>query len=73
MMIATFHPETARSGSAYRAARLALLRRQMMRHFKRTDVSAEKVEQALARLAEANTLVDRLARRPLDGFGDVRK
>lgn len=64
MMIATFHPETARSGPVYRAARLALLREQMLRHFKRTDVSAKKVEQALARLAEANSLVGRLARHP---------
>ncbi|UDL87013.1 hypothetical protein LGH82_17495 [Mesorhizobium sp. PAMC28654] len=63
-MIATLHPETAKSGPVYRAARLALLRQQMLRHFKRTDASAEKVEQALARLAEANPLVDRLAQHP---------
>ena len=63
MIVATLHPETARSGSVYRAARLALLQQQMMRHFKRTDASAEKVEQALARLAEANPLTDWLAHR----------
>jgi hypothetical protein len=34
----------------------------MIRHIKRTDASAQKVEQALASLAEANAPMDRLAR-----------
>jgi hypothetical protein len=62
MRLATLHLETARYGDVYRAARLALLRQQMVRHIKRTDRSAEKVEQALVRLAEANAPVERLAR-----------
>jgi len=62
MMIATLHPETGKSGPAYRAVRLALLRRQLMRHFKRTDASAEKVEQALAKLVEATPLEGQTAR-----------
>ncbi|PZV38992.1 hypothetical protein [Mesorhizobium kowhaii] len=62
MRLATLHLETARYGDAYRAARLALLRQQVVRHIKRTDVSAQKVEQALATLAEANAPMDRLAR-----------
>ncbi|MER8392037.1 hypothetical protein NKH10_09025 [Mesorhizobium sp. M1340] len=61
MMLATLHLETARYGDEYRVARLALLRQQMIRHIKRTDASAQKVEQSLARFAEANTLGDRLA------------
>ncbi|PAP92851.1 hypothetical protein CIT31_25005 [Mesorhizobium wenxiniae] len=62
MRLATLHLETARYGDVYRAARLALLRQQIVRHIKRTDRSAQKVEQALARLAEANAPVERLAR-----------
>ncbi|RWL15184.1 MAG: hypothetical protein E5X83_23390 [Mesorhizobium sp.] len=62
MRLATLHLETARYGDVYRAARLALLRQQMVRHIKRTDRSAQKVEQALVRLAEANAPVERLAR-----------
>ena len=62
-MIATFDLETARmNGDVYRAARLALLRQQVMRHIERTDASAQKVEQALARFAEANQLADLRAR-----------
>ncbi|WP_245454966.1 hypothetical protein [Mesorhizobium sp. M9A.F.Ca.ET.002.03.1.2] len=49
-------------GDVYRAARLALLRQQIVRHIKRTDRSAQKVEQALARLVEANAPVELLAR-----------
>jgi hypothetical protein len=62
MRLATLHLETARYGDVYRAARLALLRQQMVRHIKRTDRSAQKVEQALVRLAEANAPVERRAR-----------
>ncbi|RWP39385.1 MAG: hypothetical protein EOR05_34040 [Mesorhizobium sp.] len=61
MRLATLHLETAKYGDVYRAARLALLRQQIIRHIKRTDASAQKVEQALARLAEANAPIDRLA------------
>ncbi|RWC39329.1 MAG: hypothetical protein EOS28_26745 [Mesorhizobium sp.] len=61
MRLATLHLETARYGDVYRAARLAVLRQQMVRHIKRTDRSAQKVEQALVRLAEANAPVERLA------------
>lgn len=61
MRLATLHLETARYGDEYRAARLALLKRQMIRHIKRAEASAQKVEQALARLAEANTLGDQRA------------
>jgi hypothetical protein len=56
MQLATLHLETAKYGDAYRAARLAMLRHQMVQHIERTDASAQEVEQALARLAEANTL-----------------
>lgn len=59
-MIATLHLELR--NDVYRAAMLVLLRQQMIRHNKRTDASAEKVEQALARLAEANAPMDRLRR-----------
>ncbi|RWH76872.1 MAG: hypothetical protein EOQ86_19810 [Mesorhizobium sp.] len=62
MRLATLHLETARYGDLYRAERLARLRQQMIRHIKRTDASAQKVEQALASLAEANAPMDRLAR-----------
>ncbi|TIL88933.1 MAG: hypothetical protein E5Y73_22215 [Mesorhizobium sp.] len=58
MRLATLDLETAIHGDEYRAARLALLKRQMIRRIKRADASAQKVEQALARLAEANTLGD---------------
>jgi hypothetical protein len=63
MRLATLHLETAEFGDVYRAARLVLLKQQIIRHIKRTDASAQKVEQALAMLAEANALTDRLARR----------
>ncbi|TIR29433.1 MAG: hypothetical protein E5X64_16955 [Mesorhizobium sp.] len=62
MRLATLHLETARYGDLYRAERLARLRQQMIRHIKRTDASAQKVEQALASLAEANAPMHRLAR-----------
>ncbi|RWQ31714.1 MAG: hypothetical protein EOS21_31790 [Mesorhizobium sp.] len=62
MRLATLHLETAKYSDVYRAARLALLRQQIIRHIKRTYASAQKVEQALARLAEANVPMDRLAR-----------
>ena len=58
-MIATFDLEAARNGNVYRAARLAMLTQQVMRHIERTDASAQKVEQVLATLAEANALVRR--------------
>ncbi|SJM33999.1 hypothetical protein [Mesorhizobium delmotii] len=61
MRLATLHLKTARYGDEYRAARFVLLRQQILRHIKRTDASAQKVEQALARLAEANTLGDQRA------------
>ncbi|RJT36126.1 hypothetical protein D3227_20645 [Mesorhizobium waimense] len=67
MRLATLHLETARYGDVYRAEMLAKLRRQVVRHIKRTDASAQKVEEALARLTEANAPTDRLAqygRRP---------
>ncbi|MFB9982817.1 hypothetical protein ACFSQQ_26175 [Mesorhizobium kowhaii] len=57
MMIAAFDLETARNGNVYRAARLAMLTQQMMLHIERTDASAQKVEQVLATLAEANALM----------------
>lgn len=53
MMIAT-HSEIASHGEVYRAARLEHLARRMMRHIERTDAWAHEVEQALAKLAEAN-------------------
>jgi len=56
-MIATFDLEAARNGNVYRAARLAMLTQQTLRHIERTDASAQKVEQALATLAEANALM----------------
>ena len=59
MMIATFNLETARNGDVYRAARLAMLTQQVIRHIERTGASAQKVEQVLATLAEANALVRR--------------
>ncbi|ESX62754.1 hypothetical protein X759_34175 [Mesorhizobium sp. LSHC420B00] len=62
MRLATLHLETARYGDVFRAARLARVRRQMVRHIERTDRSAQKVEQALAKLTEANAPMDRLTR-----------
>ena len=62
MMIPTLNPEIARSGPIYRQARLALLRHQLMQHFESTDSAAEKVEDALAKLSNANA-IDRLAPR----------
>ncbi|RWO79922.1 MAG: hypothetical protein EOS18_15480 [Mesorhizobium sp.] len=63
MRLATLHLEIASYGDVYRAARLVRLRQQMIRHIKRTGAAAQKVEQALASLAEANAPMDRLARR----------
>lgn len=60
-MIATFDIETAKHSGMYRAARLALLTHQVMHHIELTDSAGEKVEQALARLAEANARADRSA------------
>ncbi|WP_095203391.1 hypothetical protein [Mesorhizobium carmichaelinearum] len=56
MMIPTFplNPEIARSGPIYRAARLALLRHELMLSFKDTDAAAQKVERAVAKLSKAN-------------------
>ncbi len=56
-----FNLETQRNGDMHRAARLAMLRHQVVHHIERTDASAQKVEQALAKLAEANELGYRLA------------
>ncbi|WP_171883272.1 MULTISPECIES: hypothetical protein [Mesorhizobium] len=39
--------------AAYRAAKLAVLRKLMVKHIERTDAQARSVEQALAVLAEA--------------------
>ena len=39
--------------AAYRAAKLAVLRKLMVKHIERTDAQAQNVEQALAVLAEA--------------------
>lgn len=57
----TFNLEIQRSGDMHRAARLAMLRHQVVHHIERTDASAQKVEQALARFVEANKLGYRLA------------
>ncbi len=57
----TFNLETQRNGDMHRAARLAMLRHQVVHHIERTDASAQKVEQALAKLAEANEPGYRLA------------
>lgn len=54
MFIASFDLQSKRTGSVYRAARLAMLRSQLVRHIERTDAAARKVEQVLADLAEAN-------------------
>ena len=42
----------------HREAKLALLRLQVMQRMQRTDLSAQNVEEALARLAEANAPTD---------------
>jgi hypothetical protein len=54
-MIPTFplNPEIARSGPIYRQARLALLEHELGRSFADTDAAAERVEPAVAKLAEA--------------------
>ncbi|TSE07591.1 hypothetical protein C1D09_018845 [Mesorhizobium intechi] len=49
------NPETARSGPIYRAARLALLRHELMLSFKDTDAAAQKVERAVDKLAKVST------------------
>jgi len=59
MMIATFDVETGRHSEVYRAAKLALLTHQVVRHIELTDAAAQKVEQALMTLAEANARADR--------------
>jgi hypothetical protein len=48
------NPEIARSGPIYRAARLALLRHELMLSFDDTDAAAQKVERAVARLGKAS-------------------
>jgi hypothetical protein len=53
MMIEFLHPETAKSGPIYRAARLALLRHRLMQSFEDMDAAVLKVERALVKLAEA--------------------
>ncbi|PAP92157.1 hypothetical protein CIT31_29825 [Mesorhizobium wenxiniae] len=52
------HLQTSRNGEMRRAARLAMLRHQVIHHIERTEASAQKVEQAIAMLAEANALTD---------------
>jgi hypothetical protein len=54
MFIPTLNPEIATSGPVYRAARLALLRHELVLSFKDTDAAARKVENALAKLSKAN-------------------
>lgn len=49
-----FNPEIARSGPIYRAARLALLQHELLLSFNETDSAAERVERAVAKLAEVN-------------------
>jgi len=46
--------ESLERNAAYRAAKLAVLRKLMVKHIERTDAQARNVEQALAVLAEAN-------------------
>ncbi|QND57855.1 hypothetical protein [Mesorhizobium huakuii] len=46
--------ESPENSVAYRAAKLAVLRKLMVKHIERTDAQARNVEQALAVLAEAN-------------------
>ncbi len=46
--------ESPEKSAAYRAAKLAVLRKLMVKHIERTDAQARNVEQALAVLAEAN-------------------
>ena len=60
-MLPTFNLKIQRNGDMHRAARLAMLRHQVVHHIERTDASAQKVEQALARFVEANELGYRLA------------
>ena len=45
--------ESSKKSAAYRAAKLAALRKLMVKHIERTDAQARNVEQALAVLAEA--------------------
>lgn len=55
MMLANFdNLDPRRDGAMRRAARLAMLRHQVIHHIERTDASAQKVEQVLAVFAEAN-------------------
>ncbi|QPC92550.1 hypothetical protein GA829_19265 [Mesorhizobium sp. INR15] len=53
MMIVTSEVQAKRTRD-HRAARLWMMRQQLLQHIKRTDVSAHRVEQALDRLIEAN-------------------
>ena len=61
-MIPTLNPEIARSRLIYRAARLALLRHELELIFEQTDAAAEKVEQAVTRLARVTTSGERSAK-----------
>ncbi|OWK20738.1 hypothetical protein AJ88_26190 [Mesorhizobium amorphae CCBAU 01583] len=54
MMLAALDLQTKRNGEMRRAARLAILRHQVVHHIERVDACAGKVEEALAKLAEAN-------------------
>ncbi|QKD00688.1 hypothetical protein EB235_03660 [Mesorhizobium loti R88b] len=47
--------ESPEKNAASRAAKLAVLRKLMVKHIERTDAQAQNVEQALAVLAEATS------------------
>ncbi|QKC80787.1 hypothetical protein [Mesorhizobium sp. NZP2077] len=49
--------ESPEKSAANRAAKLAVLRKLMVKHIERTDAQAQNVEQALAMLAEATARV----------------
>ena len=52
MIARPFDIEAARRRAVYGAAKLALLKVQALQNIERTDTSARKVEEALARVAE---------------------
>lgn len=72
-MTPNMNPETARSAPVYRAARLDLLRQNLLRTFESTDAAAEKVENALATFAEASATTDKLDRQPIVNNWPTRK
>lgn len=61
MMITTVDVRTARNGEARRAAKIAMLRQQMVQQIQRTDASALRIEQALTSFVEAIALGNRLS------------